>query len=256
MMKLEGAKLQPIYLPNNNEGASIQSYTLEISGHNAHYQTEPEQLTYVVEFSSEEVLREYYQLLQKQIRHQSLPLQQAEQTSSMSISSSSILQQNGPGAASSSSSTSSAIFSPQSSSISITSPDQPIPSTLPPKPTQYRIQHITEQPMIYYHHHHRPPPPAPIITGSIEAAYKSLPKRTSYWSDQLLTAHVPYRPTDLNQSSLIDQEPNDDMQLLNVIDAYHRKFPSGSRGSALINTGEFGKLQRKHSSKFYSFFLN
>ncbi|XP_027203925.2 rho-type guanine nucleotide exchange factor [Dermatophagoides pteronyssinus] len=250
MIKLENAKLKPINA--STAAAATNDFSIEISGQNAHPQPDQsstsEHLQYVVRFNDEEVWRDYYQNLQKQIRHQTTTHNQLAESSSSSMP-----QTSGTTVASSSSSSqsSSAIFSPQSStSLSITSPDQPVPLSLPPKPPQYRIQHmippcLEEIPPPLPHHRRSPPavPPPNAPKMSIESVLKSLPKRSSgYWSNQILTPHQPYRPTDLpihfnqmaagDSGTLTQESPNDDMQLLNVIDAYHRKFPSNNcRGS-------------------------
>ena len=63
-----------------------------------------------------------------------------------------------------------------------------------------------------------------------------LPRRGSYWADKMLTAHAPYRP----DSGLAGTTPgaldqNEDMQLLNVIDAYYRKLPGNTGKDAATN---------------------
>lgn len=272
MIKLENAKLQPINTATTN-ARNGSDFSLEITGQNAHPQSDSsnENLQYVVRFNDEEIWREYYQQLQKQIRHQTIPSTTTTTHPPLAESSSSSMPQTSgttvTSSLSSSSQSSSAIFSPQSSSLSITSPDQPVPMSLPPKPPQYRIQHMMpplmdEIPPPLPHHRRSPPaPPLDAPKLSIESVLKSLPKRsTGYWSNQILTTNPPYRPTDLpihhlnhsicstagDTGTLIQESTNDDMQLLNVIDAYHRcKFPSNnSRGSG----GEHQQLSSSASS--------
>ncbi len=183
-------------------------------------------LTYVVQFNDEEVCKDWYQQLQKQIRllsAASMPdLIGAGNAINGSSSSSSLTTTSPPSGSSSSS-----ISSPQSSS-SVSSSVPPIigkppvglgkpphPPTTPPPPVPPLPQH---RPFI---------PGTPSRQVLLQnASTAMLPRRGSFWSDKILTAHAPHRPesgSGVQSSGSLD--PNEDIQLLNVIDAYYRKIP-------------------------------
>lgn len=217
-MQLENSRLQVLQASTSDSGV----YQLEISGNIVNCQSSSE-VTYLVQFTNEDIYKEWYQLLQKQIRHLS-PNSDVGNVSAVpltcSLSSSSITS---PQSVSSSS-----IFSPQTTS-SCSEPPPPLPPVGKP-PIGFHNQNLVSSILST-----RPPPPPPQhrAKGQISQAnlITSIPKRTSYWSQHLLTPHSPYRPYNDNlpnksNDSIIEQ--NEDMQLLNVIDSYHRKFPGNS----------------------------
>lgn len=226
MLQLERARMPVInFADATKQGDSCAR--LEIQGNSAHPLSDSELvLTYVVQFNDEEVCKDWYQQLQKQIRllsAASMPdLIGAGNAINGSSSSSSLTTTSPPSGSSSSS-----ISSPQSSS-SVSSSVPPIigkppvglgkpphPPTTPPPPVPPLPQH---RPFI---------PGTPSRQVLLQnASTAMLPRRGSFWSDKILTAHAPHRPesgSGVQSSGSLD--PNEDIQLLNVIDAYYRKIP-------------------------------
>lgn len=209
----------------------------------------------MIQFSDEEVCKDWYHQLQKQIRLQSaasmpdLAVAGAGNAIIGSSSSSSLTTTSPPSGSNSS------ISSPQSSSsvssVPAISGKPPVGLGKPPHPP-------TPPP---------PPPPVPPLpqhrtfapgTPSRQALLQSsasnavLLKRGSYWADKILTAHTPHRPESSSQNTgTLDQ--NEDIQLLNVIDAYYRKIPgagkdlSGGKTRKLSNTSKCPLCKYKKS---------
>ncbi|KAJ6217214.1 hypothetical protein RDWZM_008371 [Blomia tropicalis] len=224
MLQLENARV-PVINFNDTQKPDGYSYRLEIQGNSAHPLSDSELiLTYMVQFNEESVWREWYQLLQKHVRLLSaasmVDLPPLPSTILGSSSSSSLTTTTPPNGSSSS------ISSPQSSSSNsmplVTKPPIVVGSKPPHPPT--------------------PPPPPPIPplpqhrktpnglqsplkrSQSFQSNQILLPRRGSFWSDRILTPHAPYRPESAN-SNLETLDQNEDIQLLNVIDSYYRKFP-------------------------------
>lgn len=208
----------------------------------------------MIQFSDEEVCKDWYQQLQKQIR-----LQSAASISDLAgtgnaingSSSSSSLTTTSPPSGSSNSS----ISSPQSST-SVSSPPiigkPPVGLGKPPHPPT--------------------PPPVPPLpqhrtyaagTPSRQALLQSsasnavLLKRGSYWADKILTAHTPHRPESSSGSQntgTLDQ--NEDIQLLNVIDAYYRKIPGPGKDLASGKTRKLSNTSKCLNKKVLYINLN
>lgn len=193
------------------------TYQLEIKGYSAHPQVSDTLLTYVVQMASEDICKEWYQHMQKQIRHLSANSDVVNSSSgaiSLSHSSSNVT--------SPQSGSSSSPFSPQTPSSS----DPPLPPIGKP-PISYRNATSVNPPT-------RVPPPPPRHRtkekSSLATVINTLPKRTSFWAEQLMTSHPPYRPHTEHLSKSDDCfEQNEDIQLLNVIDSYYRKLPGNTR---------------------------
>ncbi|UXI17623.1 hypothetical protein NH340_JMT03566 [Sarcoptes scabiei] len=206
MMKLKGARLRI----DNDSHESMLAFSLQITGHNANpCHSGEEKFNYVLGFTSEEILSEIYTLLEHQIQNQS----NQDPTNSFATSSLIGLKSNSR-CHSSSSSSSSIMFSPQSS-LSMASQDQSTPMIYSEQAQSKTlisdkcngVRSIADQ------------------TVGIETVLQSLPQRCGYWSDNFLSPSMPHRQTDINRKMIeINKEPSEDMQLLNVIDAYHRKF--------------------------------
>ena len=95
-------------------------------------------------------------------------------------------------------------------------------------------------------------PPRTVNPQAAAAVATILPRRGSFWSDKVLTAHAPYRPESGGSAAAtpgaLDQ--NEDIQLLNVIEAYYRKIPgnagkdlAGAKTRKLSNTSKLHWLQ-------------